>query len=119
MVSLTTFCHLVRLAGVGGDPARVDAACGQVRAGLFQVGGLARHQHDLGAGFAQRFGHLQAQAARAAGDQRGLARQVEGVCGRWWPCRSPVCGCEQQVIVREPDRARAYFVGTVAVGAAR
>jgi hypothetical protein len=45
--------------------------------GLFQIGGLARREHDLGAGFTQRLGHLQAQAARAAGDQGGLARQVE------------------------------------------
>jgi hypothetical protein len=49
----------------------------QVGRGLLQVGGLARGQHDLGAGLAQRLGHLQAQAARAAGDQGRLAGQVE------------------------------------------
>ncbi len=40
----------------------------------------------LRAGLAQRLGHLQAQAARAAGDQRGLAAQVEQFAGS-------VCSC--------------------------
>ena len=50
---------------------------GQMRGGFLQVGGLARAQHDLGAGLAQRLRHLQAQAARAAGDQGRLPGEVE------------------------------------------
>ena len=72
------------LRAVGGDPARVDAGGLQVGGGLLQVVGLARGQHDARAGLAQRLGHLQAQAARAAGDERGLAargRTVAGWCG--------------------------------------
>jgi hypothetical protein len=62
---------------VGGDPAGVDAGGLQVGHGLFQIGGLARTQHDARACLAQRVRHLQAQAARAAGDEGGLAREVE------------------------------------------
>jgi hypothetical protein len=65
------------LRAVGGDPARVDAGGLQLGRGLLQVFGLARAQHDPGAGLAERVGHLQAQAARAAGDEGGLAGEVE------------------------------------------
>jgi hypothetical protein len=68
---------LFGLARVGGDPARVDALVLQVRGGFLEVACLARGQQDLGAGFAQRLGDLQPEAARAAGDQRRLAGQVE------------------------------------------
>ena len=73
------------LGAVGGNPAGVNAGGLQLGGGLFQVSGLARAEHDLGTGFAQGVGHLQAQAARAAGDQCGLAGQVkqllDGACG--------------------------------------
>ena len=42
-------------------------------AAVLQVGGLARGEHDARAGFAERMGHLQAEPARAAGDERGRA----------------------------------------------
>ena len=64
---------LARLAQVGGDPERLDACGLQVRRGFLEVAGLARGQHDARAGLAERLGDLQAEAARAAGDERGLA----------------------------------------------
>ena len=85
------------LGAVGGDPARVDAGGLQLGGGLLQVVGLARAQHDPRAGFAQRVGHLQAQAARAAGDQGGLAVEVEqlrnGTGHAFVPWRVPAAHC--------------------------
>jgi hypothetical protein len=78
MVSATTRCTSAgRLASAAIQRASMPRACQVVRAASLQVGGLARAQHDLGAGLAQRLGHLQAQAARAAGDQGRLPGQVE------------------------------------------
>jgi hypothetical protein len=77
MVSATTRCTSAgRLASAAIQRASMPL-CGQMRGGFLQVGGLARAQHDLGAGLAQRLRHLQAQAARAAGDQGRLPGQVE------------------------------------------
>jgi hypothetical protein len=73
---------LRRVGRIGCDPACVDALGLQVGGGFFQVGCLARCEQDLGAGFAQRFGNLQTQATRAAGDDGGLARQVEQLLDR-------------------------------------
>ena len=44
---------------------------------LGQLVGLARGDRDLAAHLAQPLGDLQAQAARAAGDERHLALEVE------------------------------------------
>mmetsp|Transcript_21087 Transcript_21087/g.81837 ORF Transcript_21087/g.81837 Transcript_21087/m.81837 type:complete len:357 (+) Transcript_21087:2512-3582(+) len=71
--------HILWLGRIGGAPARVDALGLQLGGSIFQVGRLARGQHDLGARLAQGFGDLQAQAARAAGDEGHLAGQVEEV----------------------------------------
>ena len=79
--------HLRRVARIGRDPARVDALVLQVRGGFFEVARLARREHDLGAGFAERLGDLQAEAARAAGDQRVPASEVEQLRDR---CRQGV-----------------------------
>mgnify|MGYP003694039445 CR=1 FL=1 len=49
----------------------------QVRRRLLEVAGLARGEQHARAGLAERLGDLQAEAARAAGDERGLAVQVE------------------------------------------
>jgi hypothetical protein len=63
--------------GIGGDPAGIDAARVKMSRGLREVIGLARAQHDAGAGLAEAFGDLQAEAARAASDEGRLAFQVE------------------------------------------
>jgi len=39
---------------------------------FLQIAALRDVRKTLAAGFAERFGDLQAQAARAAGDERGL-----------------------------------------------
>ena len=62
---------------VSGNPARINTGGLQLGGCLFQIFRLARTEHDFGAGFAQRMRQLQAQAARAAGNQGGLARQIE------------------------------------------
>jgi hypothetical protein len=49
----------------------------QVRGGFFEVAGLARCEQHLGAGFAEGLGNLQSESARAAGDESGLAGEVE------------------------------------------
>ena len=49
----------------------------QVRRRFLEVAGLARGQQHARAGLAERLGDLQAEAARAAGDERGLACEVE------------------------------------------
>ena len=68
---------------VGGDPARVDAAWpADAAAASSRSAGLARGQQDARAGFAERLGDLQAEAARAAGDERGLAGEVEQLLDR-------------------------------------
>jgi hypothetical protein len=59
--------------------SHLDAQAFQVRLGLRQFVGLARRDGEFGAHLAQRLGHLQAQAARAAGDQGDLAGQIEVV----------------------------------------
>ena len=51
------------LGAIGGDPAGIDASGLQFGAGLLQVFRLAGAEHDFGASFAQRVGHLQAQSA--------------------------------------------------------
>ena len=68
---------LARLAHVGSDPERLDAALLQMPGRFLEVAGLARGEQDAGAGLAERLGDLQAEAARAAGDERGLAGKVE------------------------------------------
>ena len=63
---------------VGGDPVarRCRAACRSAAASS-RSAALRDAEHDARAGLAERLGDLQAQAARAAGDERGAARQVE------------------------------------------
>ena len=68
---------LGRLARIGGDPARVDALVLQMRGGFLEVRGLARRQQHARAGLAERLGDLQAEPARAAGDDRRAAGKVE------------------------------------------
>ena len=104
------------VGAVSGNPLRINASGFQLGNGLFQVRRLARAEQYLGTGFAQRVGQLQAQAARAAGDQGGLALEVEElldgamghvvspcVCNRGWApltvhglaphrCGSGLCG---------------------------
>ena len=62
---------------VGGNPAGINTSSLQLGNRLFQVSRFARAEHDLGTGFAQGVGHLQAQAARAASNECVLAGQVE------------------------------------------
>ena len=49
----------------------------QAGGGLGQVVGLARRDHDVGAGFGEAGGHGQADAPAAAGDQRRLSLEFE------------------------------------------
>jgi len=67
---------------------RVSSARRRVSSSFEQSAAIQRAsmpQHDLRARLAQRMGHLQPQAARAAGDEGGLAGEVEefldGACG--------------------------------------
>src|SRR6185436_20789969 len=68
---------LARLAQVGGDPDRLDVLRLPVRRRFLQITGLARGQQDARAGLAERLGDLQAEPARSAGHERGLARKIE------------------------------------------
>ncbi len=49
----------------------------QVGSSFLQVAGLARREHDSRAGFAEGLGDLQAEAARAPGDEGRLALEAE------------------------------------------
>ncbi len=66
-----------RIGQVGRDRIRLDTMCGQRRHGFVEIGLLARADDHPGALLAQCQRHLQAQAARAAGDQRRSALQAE------------------------------------------
>ena len=80
---------MAREDGVDDSGARVvlseiDRNGGRSRATLRKMvdGGvelilLSRRQNDGGAELAERFGDLQAEPARAAGDERNAAREVE------------------------------------------
>ena len=70
-------CDVGVFAGVRGNPVGVDALALELRHGGFQLGRLARRQQHTCTGLAEGLRHLQTQPARAAGDQRGLAGQVE------------------------------------------
>ncbi len=108
------------LRSVGGDPAGVDAGGLQVGHGLFQVSRLARAEHDARTRLAQRMGHLQAQAARAAGDERGLALEIEellngaGHAGvSWVKVQNASSGAAAQVMSRlSTTRSQASIFGS-------
>ncbi len=101
-------CRFLRR--VGGDPARIDAVAAQLRARGFEFVGLARGEHQPRAHLAQRRRDLQAEAARAAGDQRGAAGQVEELanahgCVSGWRCCSVARRCSEPRLV-EVERGR-------------
>jgi hypothetical protein len=60
------------------SPATRRTSSGWLASGrLLQVAGLARDEQQARAGFTERLGDLQAEAARSAGDDRRAAVQVE------------------------------------------
>ncbi|MNV92318.1 hypothetical protein D3C71_1868970 [compost metagenome] len=66
-----------QIADIAGECLRIDAERPQVRDGGVEFVLLARGDRDLGAEFAERLGHLQAEAARAAGDERDAPLEIE------------------------------------------
>jgi hypothetical protein len=69
--------HLVRLGEVVDYREGLDAAGREVSLGVLEFRRLARADRNPGAHLTQGFSHLQAEAARAAGDQRHLALELE------------------------------------------
>lgn len=69
--------NLVELGEVVDHGQHFDALRFQVGLGFREFVGLARGDGQLGAHFAQCFGHLQAQATRTAGDQGDLAGEIK------------------------------------------
>ncbi len=65
------------LGAVRRNPAGINARGLQFGGGRFQVRSLARTEHDFGSSLAQRMRHLQAQAARATGDEYSFSLEVE------------------------------------------
>jgi hypothetical protein len=88
------------LAAVRGNPACVDARVLQLGRGFFQVGGLARSQHDPRAGLTQCVGHLKTQSTGAAGDECGLALEVEQL-------RNGACHASFSLWVVQPSIVRS------------
>ena len=88
-----------RFAQIGCDGQHLDALAGQMRACFFELGGLARGDRHRGTHFTERFGDLQAQPARTAGDDRHPAAQIHqflethfrlSVVQNQWSCMSSV-----------------------------
>src|SRR5437867_2768157 len=65
------------LLAIGGDPVGSDGHRAQVLLGLLKFFGFSRRKNDVGALFTQSLGHLQTESTRTAGDEGGLAAQVE------------------------------------------
>src|SRR5258706_6503421 len=65
------------LAQVADIGRRLDLLLLKMSHGLVELVFLARGDRDLGAHFAERFGHLQPEPARAAGDERGASAKLE------------------------------------------
>ncbi len=67
------------LRKVARDGETLDALAFEVRACLVQFRLLARGERDFRAHLAQCFGHLQADSARAAGDDGDLAVEAQQI----------------------------------------
>ena len=69
--------HGVGVGGVEGAGVHRGTFCAQLRRGGFELGGVAPVQHHGRAGAGQPTCQRQPDAGAGAGDQRGLAAQVE------------------------------------------
>ena len=83
-----------------------DLPGGEMRNGRVELILLARGQHQGGAEFAERFGNLKAQPARAAGDQRHAAREVEQLSQRIHAQGAVVVGF---IVLVTPEQAHTYI----------
>ena len=99
------------LAAVGSNPAGIDARGLQLGRSDFQVGSLARAEHDLGPGFSQRMGHLQAQSARAARDQGNLPGEVKQLLNSACHGGAPLFDSEIHAVAFVDNRFHERFDG--------